>query len=90
MACPCKNKQKLPPVTTQIANAASAVGRVVKAVIKNEQIIAAESLCNERIEACKQCRRYIRRSGRCMECGCFVKPKASLLTEKCPKNRWKR
>ena len=40
-----------------------------------------------RLKVCKECN-YILNEKRCKLCGCYLKPKAALLTEKCPDARW--
>lgn len=40
----------------------------------------------ERLEICEPCDRRVGLS--CGECGCWLRPKAKMRTEKCPLSKW--
>jgi len=73
-----------------VVNAANAAGRVVRAVITRAPVRVTEEVKAERLRECVQrsgqC--FDAESGRCRVCLCFVKLKAGLATERCPKNFW--
>lgn len=41
---------------------------------------------DERLDICKKCVHYIQ--GRCAVCGCILKYKTKMETEKCPIDKW--
>lgn len=49
---------------------------------------APEELYNSRLDICKGCDQFDAKSTRCLNCGCFLKVKASWNSEKCPLNKW--
>ena len=50
--------------------------------IKDERIVI------ERLETCSGCPLLNRKRGQCKVCKCFVKLKAKLGTEDCPRGYW--
>jgi hypothetical protein len=52
-----------------------------------------KNIFNERLEICKYCEHIknynieLERT-KCGICGCYIRPKLSLKTEKCPLNQW--
>jgi hypothetical protein len=41
---------------------------------------------DQRLAICKNCEHYV--SGKCAICGCVLKYKTKMDTEKCPINKW--
>ena len=68
------------------ANFAGAVKRVTVAAVKGEDILADKLTKEGRRAICRLCDHSS--GSRCDECGCFIKEKTSLLTEKCPFDFW--
>ncbi len=64
-------------------NATQAAGRVVGAVVKRRSVFVPEATKANRLKVCDACEQLD--GSRCVECGCFVKTKASLTTETCRK-----
>ena len=42
----------------------------------------------ERLSICKVCDKYIHKTSKCMECGCFMEYKSLILSAKCPLGKW--
>jgi hypothetical protein len=49
--------------------------------------VSKETL-EERLESCRGCEHFIRLSGQCKKCLCFMKLKAQLPQAECPVGRW--
>jgi len=49
--------------------------------------VSAEVL-EKRMSACRGCEHFIRLSGQCKKCLCFMKLKASLPHSECPVGKW--
>lgn len=83
----CCNK-KLPGVKQQMANVAKSLGQTVKAIVKQQPVLASEDTINNRKNICETCEFWIAANKRCSICGCFTNAKIKLANEKCPKNFW--
>ena len=42
----------------------------------------------ERLKTCFSCDKFNKQNETCLECGCFLRIKASWATEKCPLDKW--
>lgn len=73
-----------PPLAAQAATLAKAAGRWAASGFAR----TADDELARRLEACAGCELYDATHGRCGVCGCFVKAKARLATEKCPAEKW--
>lgn len=70
-----------PPTLAQMAsNFSSAMVRWAKKGFKT----VSQEVYMKRIKICSKCHG----GWRCPHCGCFIKAKAALLTEKCPEGKW--
>jgi hypothetical protein len=67
-------------------NAGIAVKDAIAYAVEHGHIALEESKVQERLSICASCE-YLN-GQRCRACGCFVKAKAALASEKCPKNKW--
>ena len=76
-----------PPAHIQIWNFIKAMGRLIWAIITLKKVRVSEKTFNARINTCMDCENLLRKK-RCKLCGCFIDPKARLLTERCPDNKW--
>lgn len=76
----------LPPIATQLTNAASAARRVISAAVSGQPIRAAEEEIQRRKETCATCLEL--RNARCTQCGCYYQAKIQLATEHCPLGKW--
>lgn len=76
-----------PPFHIQIWNFIKAMGRIVWAFITLKNIKAPEKIFLQRYSTCMDCEHLLRKK-RCKQCGCFIYPKARLLTERCPLGKW--
>ena len=74
-------------------------GKVVKAALTGEQVLATKEQQKERYFICEQCDQVSRRNGmptgatilsddKCLECGCKVLEKIKYATEACPMGKW--
>ena len=74
-------------------------GKVVKAALTGEQVLATKEQQKERYLICEQCDQVSRRNGmptgamilsddKCLECGCKVLEKIKYATEACPMGKW--
>jgi hypothetical protein len=85
--------RKMPPWTEQVANAAGAVSRVVRAVSKGDKVLASDAAVTSRLVICDDCpfsspdSRPVQ-DRRCAKCGCFISKKVKFVTEKCPAGKW--
>lgn len=43
---------------------------------------------NKRIEVCNSCEFFVKDDKRCIKCGCFIKIKARMRSQKCPIGKW--
>lgn len=83
---PVKPQPQLPSLKTQVKNAASAASRVISNIVHNRPIKASDEIIAKRREICTACDKYDSARGRCLLCGCMVKWKITLASEKCPFN----
>ncbi|MEM1874878.1 MAG: DUF6171 family protein [Candidatus Hadarchaeales archaeon] len=58
----------------------------ITTAIKRFSGFATTELAKRRLNICRQCPFY--RRGRCQICGCFMKAKTSIESEKCPLDKW--
>ena len=74
-------------------------GKVAKAALTGEQVIATQEQQKERYLICEQCDQVSRKNGMptgatilkgdtCLECGCKVLEKIKYATEACPLDKW--
>ena len=74
-------------------------GKVVKAALTGEQVLATKEQQKERYLICEQCDQVSRRNGmpigatilsddKCLECGCKILKKIEYATEACPMGKW--
>jgi len=87
MSCGC-----LKNAVTAAGRVAAAATKAVIGVITTGKLIASLDVRNARMAACVKCAHFLMPDGvlgaRCAVCGCFLKAKAALITEDCPKGKW--
>jgi hypothetical protein len=49
---------------------------------------APERVQKERMEMCRSCPFFIKITGQCRMCGCFMEAKTRLADAACPENKW--
>lgn len=54
---------------------------------KNIQKVS-EEISESRMKICKECTFFIKATGMCKKCGCFMELKTKLPHAECPKNKW--
>ena len=42
----------------------------------------------KRLDICRGCDRFNRKTSKCEECGCFMEYKSLILSSKCPLGKW--
>ena len=79
----------LPRLSRVIANASKAVTDTAKTAIAERRIIVDDAIQKSRLSFCQTCE-YYRDDGRCAHagCGCFVKFKTYLYSQRCPAGKW--
>ena len=77
---------KMPPVATQIKNAADALAKVTSSVTRGNPIVAPEEEIERRRAICESCE--FLKGHRCAKCGCVFNHKIRLATQRCPMGRW--
>ena len=96
MSCASCEKRRLMNEAKHLAQSA---GKVVKAALTGEQVIATQEQQKERYLICEQCDQVSRKNGmptgatilsddKCQECGCKVLEKIKYATEACPLSKW--
>lgn len=83
-----KPAAKYPSVAVMAKNLCGAFCRIIKAVVSGKLVKEYGYTTTRRKLICYRCHWYVKKSGRCRRCGCFVKAKAWLHTEKCPIGKW--
>ena len=48
----------------------------------------ADDIKEKRYSICQTCTRFIKISGQCKECGCFMAMKTGILHASCPLGKW--
>lgn len=75
-----------------VVNAAKAAGRVIGAIVTGKPVLVTPVEQAARLKVCVGCDQFEiatgKRPARCADCGCFVKAKATLATESCPRGKW--
>lgn len=54
---------------------------------KNKERVVQE-IHDERMEICRDCPFFVKITGQCKECGCFMEQKTKLAEASCPKDYW--
>jgi hypothetical protein len=49
---------------------------------------ASEEKAHERFSICKECPFFIKLTGQCKKCGCFMAAKTKLEEAECPEHKW--
>lgn len=79
---------KPPPMVNRLRSFGGAVSRIVSHIKDNKRVMVEPTEANRRFDMCKQCDLFIESKQMCSKCGCFMKYKTMLLTEKCPIDKW--
>jgi len=78
---------EFPPFQVQVWNFIKSMAKVFWALITLKKVKVSDREFMRRHNICMDCDQLLRKK-RCKQCGCFVDPKARLLTEKCPLGKW--
>ena len=76
---------QLPSLAKQASNLAGSIVSHVAGGMKTRTDEEAEALVEQH---CKSCEFYIRDSGRCSQCGCYLAIKTTWKSEHCPVGKW--
>jgi len=74
----------LPSPLKRVVTASAALLRM----LQNRKFFVSQTVKKTRMEKCNECIFLVKETKTCSQCGCFVEPKTSLKTEKCPKDFW--
>jgi hypothetical protein len=86
------DKPKLPPVTDEAKNLASAIWKVAKDYVKGNELQVEAKEYEARLAVCTTCDQRV--NDRCASCGCFINEKAKIASFPdevkvfCPLVRW--
>lgn len=75
-----------PSVAQQAGNLAGTVGRAIVAVATGSHVMTTAEERDRRWSICVACDQLV--SERCLKCGCYMRVKVGLATEKCPIGKW--
>jgi hypothetical protein len=81
-------KKSLPSNMQMIKSLSSSLKNVSKALIKGEKVRLSKGEAEERMKICASCEEYIKEENRCNLCGCYMRVKTRIATEKCPIGKW--
>lgn len=96
----CQSCEERRAKLEQAKHFAQSAGRVVKAAVTGEQVIATKAQQSERESYCEKCDKVKRMQpflpvgsticigDTCKECGCDIKRKVMFATESCPLGKW--
>ena len=76
--------QDLPPLREQVIGF---LGAMAKFVADGCRVVDGAEF-DRRVAVCMECEYFIRRPGRCSQCGCCGKLKAKGRVWACPKHKW--
>lgn len=84
------DKQEYPSLLQQGKNLAKFSKDLIKYIQKNQDkfLFVSDETYRERMTICKGCDKYDEFENRCKECGCFLPPKAKIILDSCPLNKW--
>jgi hypothetical protein len=80
-----EEENTFPPIFEQASNFADSMVNFAKSGFKTTD----EEEKERRLNICYDCDRFDKASIRCLECGCKLKAKANIDSEKCPLGKWK-
>ena len=78
-------EKNFPPIVDQASNFVGSMVNFAKSGFKTTD----EEEKERRLNICYDCDRFDKASIRCLECGCKLKAKANIDSEKCPLGKWK-
>ena len=80
----------LPKMSAMIANASKAVKGVAVRALKRDAIKADDKTIKSRLSFCQTCEYYRPEDSRCAheKCGCYLRFKTWLHSQKCPAGKW--
>ena len=83
---PADKRQMMPPLHIRLKNIVQATQDVTNFARKNGRVIASDEIVKARIETCNQCQYMV--AGVCSMCGCHLRLKIKLESQKCPQGKW--
>ena len=85
-------KSELPSNAARAASFIAAAAKAAMGVLSTGKLVAAPDVRSERMAVCEACPNFQASEGalgaRCSVCGCFLKAKTALITQRCPENKW--
>ena len=83
-----KTRGPLPSNMQMMKNLSSSLKNASKALIKGEKVSLSKGEAEARMKICMSCEEYIKEENRCNLCGCYMRVKTKIATEKCPIRKW--
>lgn len=83
-------EQKYPSLGEQAKNLAKYSWDLVNYIHQNREgvLFVSDEVYRERMTICKACDKYDELDNRCRQCGCFLPPKAKMILDSCPLDKW--
>ena len=67
-----------------------AMARVARRIMRGGRVMTSEKEQVDRLNECDKCPSFDPVARQCLECTCLIDAKSLLVTETCPKGRWKK
>ncbi len=78
----------LPHISTQMKTLGQSIVNNIKQIATGGSLRASEAETQRRLGICQTCPLFMADKMRCSICGCYLKVKATLQAERCPKAKW--
>jgi hypothetical protein len=78
----------LPSTGEMGKNLADLLLKVAKDSIVGNPILVSEDEQQRRMDICRACDKFMARSIRCKECGCYLNHKTQFVVSECPIEKW--
>jgi hypothetical protein len=77
-----------PPILQQARNFVGALGRAAQTKLAQKPLKRSAEEIEALLAICHGCDQYDKDKARCFKCGCYVRWKTMLTSERCPLNKW--
>ena len=81
-----EEQKEYPSVAQQAKNFFSSMTNFIKSGMET----VGDDEYQRRLDICNGCEWFDHEAGRCKQCGCFMRIKAKLASEKCPIDKWEK
>jgi len=76
-----------PPIKTMAGSFLTSLTKELGAIVFGEKSVTSKEFYR-RFAVCQSCEFFISKRKRCQKCGCFIKIKARMRSQKCPIGKW--